>query len=58
MFVFCEGKVAEWLIATDCKSVEFFLRRFESYLSHYIKNNNINVYNIIIYFIDFYSIFV
>ena len=28
------GKVAEWLKAIDCKSLEFFLRRFESYLSH------------------------
>ena len=27
------GRVAEWLKATDCKSVEIFLRRFESYLS-------------------------
>ena len=27
------GRVAEWLKATDCKSVELFLRRFESYLS-------------------------
>ena len=29
------GKVAEWLKATDCKSVELLLRRFESCLSHY-----------------------
>ena len=28
------GRVAEWLKATDCKSVEGFLRRFESCLSH------------------------
>ncbi len=27
------GRVAEWLKATDCKFVELFLRRFESYLS-------------------------
>jgi hypothetical protein len=27
------GRVAEWLKATDCKSVEDVLRRFESYLS-------------------------
>ena len=26
--------MAEWLKATDCKSVEIFLRRFESCLSH------------------------
>ena len=32
------GKVAEWLKATDCKSVEIFLRRFESCLSQ--KNNS------------------
>ena len=30
-----EGRVAEWSKATDCKSVEVFLRRFESCLSHF-----------------------
>jgi hypothetical protein len=29
--------VAEWLKATDCKSVEGFLRRFESCLSHILR---------------------
>nr|GEX30170.1 reverse transcriptase [Tanacetum cinerariifolium] len=29
-----KGRVAEWSKATDCKSVEVFLRRFESCLSH------------------------
>ena len=28
------GKVAEWLKAIDCKSIEIFLRRFKSCLSH------------------------
>jgi hypothetical protein len=32
------GKVAEWLKAADCKSVEIFLRRFESCLSQKKKN--------------------
>lgn len=30
-----KGRVAEWSKATDCKSVEGFLRRFESCLSQY-----------------------
>ncbi|GKB16805.1 hypothetical protein Tco_0850728, partial [Tanacetum coccineum] len=29
-----KGRVAEWSKAADCKSVEVFLRRFESCLSH------------------------
>ena len=28
-----EGKVAEWSKAMDCKSIEFILHRFKSYLS-------------------------
>lgn len=31
------GRVAEWLKATDCKSAEGFLRRFESCLSHILR---------------------
>ena len=31
-----KGRVAEWSKATDCKSVEVFLRRFESCLSHFL----------------------
>jgi nicotinic acid phosphoribosyltransferase len=29
------ASVAEWSIATDCKSVDFGLRRFESFPAHY-----------------------
>jgi hypothetical protein len=31
-----KGKVAEWSKAMDCKSVEFILHRFKSYLSQKI----------------------
>lgn len=35
------GRVAEWLKATDCKSVEGFLRRFESCLSQKFAKANV-----------------
>ena len=51
------GGVPEWLKGADCKSVEFFLRWFESNLLHFnytnlidfvkFLNKNLNITNII-----------